>query len=683
MKNAFLLLLVALSSTIALCQAGKPIEASRVRVSSSSTNYVDIDPTIGALFSNERILRFFEASGSGTDYVGLKAPASVTPSTWTMTLPPDDGTSGQLLSTDGSGITSWVTVNSTPGGADGAVQYNNGGVLGGQEAQFYWDDVNFRLGLGNGAPAERLHVTGNALLRNATGSQPQLQLSEDPDNGTNKMSLQAFANMTGDFTLTLPVDDGASGEVLSTDGSGNLSWLNASSVGMAIGSPVAGGTPGSVLFVDSSSDLGQDNSQFFWNESTNRLGLGTATPNEQLEITGNFRLDGGSIIYSGSNTYIHAGGGVNNFFAGTNATYADIGNADAVGLGVASKAARQSVTVGAGACPALTSSASWHTCIGKAAMTNDETGGVDVTGGNDSIAIGGNSGFDSASPSNSIVIGNSAIGRTNNVVTIGNYGHLTWVMGSDLFIPSASPARTFRFGDAFGTDKNAGDVSFQASRSTGTGTASKLLFKGAPSATTSSTLNTVQTMVTMDPGTTTVGSTVTVKGQSTQTNEIFIVEDNATTDLFEVRANGEVLVSDELLIGNGTNVAALSLRNSATNQIAMRVIPQSGQTADIIRVDNSSTAERFQIDADGGVIISGSSLGGNVPHEMIRRSSTTSTSATCSVTCDSGERATGGGCQNSMAIGLANSYPSANDAWSCEYLAATGNCTAWAVCADY
>lgn len=76
-------------------------------------------------------------------------------------------------------------------------------------------------------------VRGDLLLQNTSGAQPTLQLSEDPDNGTNKVSIQAPATLGGDYTLTLPVDDGAAGEVLSTDGSGNLSWASAATNSLA------------------------------------------------------------------------------------------------------------------------------------------------------------------------------------------------------------------------------------------------------------------------------------------------------------------------------------------------------------------------------------------------------------------------------------------------------------------
>jgi hypothetical protein len=53
--------------------------------------------------------------------------------------------------------------------------------------------------------------------------------------------------------------------------------------GMAIGGTVTSGTTGSVLFVGSSSVLAQDNSNFFWDNTNKRLGIG-ATPSYRLHI---------------------------------------------------------------------------------------------------------------------------------------------------------------------------------------------------------------------------------------------------------------------------------------------------------------------------------------------------------------------------------------------------------------
>jgi len=59
-------------------------------------------------FSNKTVSGIFkfEESGGGSNYIGFQAPASVT-SDVTFTLPDGDGTSGQVLKTNGSGTLSW------------------------------------------------------------------------------------------------------------------------------------------------------------------------------------------------------------------------------------------------------------------------------------------------------------------------------------------------------------------------------------------------------------------------------------------------------------------------------------------------------------------------------------------------------------------------------------------------
>ena len=47
-----------------------------------------------------------------------------------------------------------------------------------------------------------------------------------------------------------------------------------------------GFTEGSVTFINSSGALAQDNAQFFWNDTNNLLGIGTATPVGKLHVTG-------------------------------------------------------------------------------------------------------------------------------------------------------------------------------------------------------------------------------------------------------------------------------------------------------------------------------------------------------------------------------------------------------------
>jgi hypothetical protein len=65
-------------------------------------------------------------------------------------------------------------------------------------------------------------------------------------------------------------------------------------------------TTGSVVFAGASGVYTQDNANFFWDDSNNRLGLGTATPATRLHVaTGNIRLDDSQTIqWGGGNNYI-------------------------------------------------------------------------------------------------------------------------------------------------------------------------------------------------------------------------------------------------------------------------------------------------------------------------------------------------------------------------------------------
>ncbi|MEZ4722620.1 MAG: hypothetical protein R2813_12165 [Flavobacteriales bacterium] len=142
-------------------------------------------------------------------------------------LPTSDGTSGQVLTTDGSGSVSWASAG---GGGDTNWTVSGGtiyrevdewvgiGVI--PNAQFQirgeipgdgidndgdgWmdesgEDLIFnsdgRLGIGTTSPTEKLHVYGGSIKID-DGSSP----------------------------YTLPASDGTSGQVLTTDGNGGVSW---------------------------------------------------------------------------------------------------------------------------------------------------------------------------------------------------------------------------------------------------------------------------------------------------------------------------------------------------------------------------------------------------------------------------------------------------------------------------
>ncbi len=124
--------------------------------------------------------------GSGGEYVALQAPSTVS-SNVTFTLPGADGSSGQVLKTDGSGALGWVSAYSA-----------------GSSAEFAQVDIT---------------AQGDLRLQDAAGGQ--------------YVALQAPTTVSSSYTYTLPSADGSSGQVLKTDGSGALGWISVNTPGGA------------------------------------------------------------------------------------------------------------------------------------------------------------------------------------------------------------------------------------------------------------------------------------------------------------------------------------------------------------------------------------------------------------------------------------------------------------------
>lgn len=157
--------------------------------------------TLGSAFtsastSTASSLKLYEDVDNGTNYAELKAPASIA-SNYTLTLPADDGTSNQLLSTNGSGTLSWVTPATQ--GTD-TISLTEGIILG------------------------------------STGHTGYVKLLDTVD-GTKYVQLKGFDNLTNSYSLQFPANVGTPGYVLSTDGTaGNLQWVNNSTTALPAGS---------------------------------------------------------------------------------------------------------------------------------------------------------------------------------------------------------------------------------------------------------------------------------------------------------------------------------------------------------------------------------------------------------------------------------------------------------------
>ena len=170
------------------------------------------------------------ALAPGTSGYGLHSQGSSANLQWsqtdltsgvTGTLPIANGGTG---TTTGS-ITGTGTLTFAAGGSNTHVILTPNGTGG--------------VGIGTTSPGTMLDVAGQSVLVRGTGTTAgEIRLAPGPTTGTNYVGFKApTTNPTSSIVWRLPAADGTSGQVLSTDGSGTLSWAtDASSSG---GGPAA------------------------------------------------------------------------------------------------------------------------------------------------------------------------------------------------------------------------------------------------------------------------------------------------------------------------------------------------------------------------------------------------------------------------------------------------------------
>jgi hypothetical protein len=107
----------------------------------------------------------------------------------------------KLIFADGTDVVD-VALSSPPGGSDTQVQFNDNGAFGGS-ANFTWDGSNVTI-----------------------GAQGDLRLADS--SGGEYVALQAPTTVASNVTFTLPGADGTADQVLTTNGSGVLSFATIS-----------------------------------------------------------------------------------------------------------------------------------------------------------------------------------------------------------------------------------------------------------------------------------------------------------------------------------------------------------------------------------------------------------------------------------------------------------------------
>ena len=171
----------------------------------TASGNINIQPT-GASAGNTGEIRWYDLDAS--NFTAFKA-ADVMGADVTYTLPAADGTSGQSLTTNGSGVLSWSTTsaNWASPGTIGSTTPNTGAFT--------------TLSASN-----NINVSPTGTSAGNTG---EIRWYELVANGSDYTAFKAADAMAAPVTYTLPAADGTAGQFLKTNGSGTLSWAAGSS----------------------------------------------------------------------------------------------------------------------------------------------------------------------------------------------------------------------------------------------------------------------------------------------------------------------------------------------------------------------------------------------------------------------------------------------------------------------
>ncbi len=198
----------------------------------SGFTYTDSTNTlaIGGTATTAGVLRLGEASNNGTNSIGIQAPATLAADT-TYTLPSADGTSGQLLSTNGSGTLSWASANGNTFQTIAVAGQSN--VV----ADSSTDTLTLAAGTGitltTNATTDTVTITNSVTAPNTFGTIAVAgQSSVVADSTTDTLTLVAGTNVTITTNATTDtITINASGGGTPAGSTGQIQYNNAGAFG--------------------------------------------------------------------------------------------------------------------------------------------------------------------------------------------------------------------------------------------------------------------------------------------------------------------------------------------------------------------------------------------------------------------------------------------------------------------
>ena len=245
------------------------------KIEDGTINSITINNLAGAIDFNSQNMTNVNIDSGNIDntIIGGGTPAAGSFSTLSIgnfTFPNSDGTSGQVLKTNGSGSLTWQDDSSGGGGdtvSTNTLQPQSGDS--GLSINFSSGDENKNKIIINNTLENALEIqdnTANTYMKfGKTGTSPQIQIKKALDiegsiDITGAFTIFGSTNFKSGFTVpagqtitlgssptfnagftvpngqitlrgvnyTFPNTDGATGQVLTTDGNGNLSWTTPS-----------------------------------------------------------------------------------------------------------------------------------------------------------------------------------------------------------------------------------------------------------------------------------------------------------------------------------------------------------------------------------------------------------------------------------------------------------------------
>src|SRR3989339_264209 len=257
---------------------------------SSPINQLDVRGNLGVLNQNE--LRFYEQEGSGHNYVAFKASTTLG-SNFTWILPTTAGADGEALMMGSNNKLEWGTpvgAGTNESSTAGYITYykTGGTTVSGTSTIFI--APNGYVGIGSGTPNNLLSIGDNINI-NAAGTITGGTWQGAPVGLT-------YGGLGGNFNSSTGYLYVAGGTTIATStiyigntdlNAGTGLTLSGNTINLdefTMGTTDTDATLGSIFFAGTGGAMQQDNANLFWDDTNNRLGIGSSSPQQTLTIQG-------------------------------------------------------------------------------------------------------------------------------------------------------------------------------------------------------------------------------------------------------------------------------------------------------------------------------------------------------------------------------------------------------------